>query len=121
MAKHKVADLEGWRLDAAVALAQGAVHSTGPDGRDPPHWRFPDGAVQVLGYYTPSTDWFLGGPLIERERMLICSPHDDAPPARMWQACFPFGNQCLSWGPTPLVAAMRAFVASKLGEEVELP
>jgi hypothetical protein len=27
----------------------------------------------------------------------------------------------LHFGPTPLVAAMRAFVASKLGEEVELP
>lgn len=26
-----------------------------------------------------------------------------------------------SWGPTPLIAAMRAYVASKFGDEVELP
>lgn len=30
-------------------------------------------------------------------------------------------NVAQSEAPTPLVAAMRAFVASKLGEEVELP
>ena len=69
------------------------------------------------GTYSPSINWALGGPIIERERITIRQwtdmpiihaymPHDGAP----WGA-----------GPTPLIAAMRCYVASKLGREVEVP
>jgi hypothetical protein len=78
--------------------------------------------------YSPSTNWALGGPLIEREQISIrhipCPimgqiiaasieyiPASPTDPARMgagWWA-----------GDTPLIAAMRAYVASKFGDEVE--
>jgi len=62
-----------------------------------------------------STDWSHGGPIIEREcitldlgaRML------DAP--KEWCANCGHGYYC---GPTPLIAAMRCYVASVLGMEV---
>ena len=75
-------------------------------------------------YITPySTDWAQGGPIIERESIsLACRPKD----ARgLW--CAVLGpNRFLSpdfegYGPTPLIAAMRCYVASKLGDEIEIP
>ena len=70
--------------------------------------------AQELRY---SRDWAQGGPILDRERITIRQwtnmpsihaymPHDGAP----WGA-----------GPTPLIAAMRCYVASKLGREVEVP
>ena len=64
-----------------------------------------------------STDWLWGGPILDRERITIRQwtdmpiihaymPHDGAP----WGA-----------GPTPLIAAMRCYVASKLGNQINVP
>jgi hypothetical protein len=72
------------------------------------------------GNFNPSTDWSQGGPIIERE--WIC-------PDRLlngqWVACkrTDTGDSMLfaRTGPTPLIAAMRCYVASKLGDEVEIP
>ena len=58
-----------------------------------------------------STDWAQGGPLIEKE--CIALAFDGFPQG--WVA-----NQKI-YGPTPLIAAMRCYVASKLGDEVEIP
>lgn len=67
--------------------------------------------------FQPTSDWSQGGPIIERECIAI---HRDMRFAEtIWVAGIPF-NQNLS-GPTPLIAAMRCYVASKLGEEVEIP
>lgn len=63
--------------------------------------------------YTPSTNWEQGGPIIERERIATWGDGN-----LYWEA------ECgWAWGkgPTPLVAAMRCYVASKLGDEIELP
>lgn len=64
--------------------------------------------------YTPSTDWSQGGPIIEREKVEI---RPICPGT--WRAI----NLVGYWwnGPTPLIAAMRCHVASKLGDEVEVP
>ena len=76
-----------------------------------------------------STDWAQGGPIIEREGIeLLCNvtaeeakkfiegSHAD------WRAAKrPINRNARSFGTTPLVAAMRCFVAHKLGEEVEVP
>ena len=62
-------------------------------------------------WWQPSIDWAQGGPIIERERIAVWGDND-----LYWEA------ECgWAWakGPTPLVAAMRAYVALKLGEEVE--
>lgn len=68
-----------------------------------------------------STNWSQGGPIIERE--VICLTH---PKYDCWTA---IGQDSADleiplWqedGPTPLIAAMRCLVASKLGDEVYVP
>lgn len=72
--------------------------------------------------YSPSTDWSTGGPIVERERIGVHTLHD------FWEARGECRNKSIrtvrfmeKWGPTPLIAAMRCYVASKLGDEVEVP
>jgi len=67
------------------------------------------------GHY--STDWSQGGPIIEREKIKV------DPRKGNWEATIWNEPQIRnpSYGPTPLIAAMRCFVASKLGDEVEIP
>jgi hypothetical protein len=100
----KTSELSGAALDWAVhqAWCEGACH-------DEP---FP----------SYSTNWAQGGPIIEREKINhawltkqdlgmepehYCVAHSDGSYAR--------------YGPTPLIAAMRCYVASKLGDEVNVP
>jgi hypothetical protein len=61
-----------------------------------------------------STDWAQGGPIIERDEIDIayCNP------AAGWSAT---GFRNTKFGPTPLIAAMRCYVASKLGDNVDIP
>jgi hypothetical protein len=68
--------------------------------------------------YTPSTDWSQGGPIIEREKIRLDTTwncEDGYWSARM--------DTVGGWwlGDTPLIAAMRCYVASKLGDEVNIP
>ena len=67
--------------------------------------------------YEPSTDWAQGGPIIEREE--IGSLHE----ARgVWSASTKWEDPAkVFYGKTKLIAAMRCYVASKLGDEVEVP
>jgi len=67
--------------------------------------------------YSPSTDWAQGGPIIEREGICINSDVEGA--GEDWVAHLP-GRRDVN-APTPLIAAMRCYVASKLGDEVEIP
>ncbi len=62
-----------------------------------------------------STDWSQGGPIIERE---IESLYEHTP-LGCWAAKSKQGD--LRYGSTPLIAALRCYVASKLGDEVEIP
>jgi hypothetical protein len=73
--------------------------------------------------YEPSTKWALGGPIIERERMDIeCWDFHSMPwKASMWWDDENSAADIQMIGPTPLIAAMRCYVASKLGEEVAIP
>jgi len=64
--------------------------------------------------YEPSKRWEQGGPIIERERLII-------EPWGVSQWAASVGRMNLSYGPTPLIAAMRCYVASKLGDEVDIP
>ena len=67
--------------------------------------------------YNPSTDWQLAGPIIEREGI-------ELERAERWQSRKLWIAQCGTAariiGPTPLIAAMRCYCASKLGDEVEI-
>lgn len=118
MTKHKIADLTGAHLDAAVAKAEGQLFNMhSPAGCQVPN---PDGTQRL---FTPSTDWGQGGPIIERERIGLLFI-DEGPRSGQWmavEASDDDGRPCGNYdGPTPLVAAMRSHVASKLGAEVEL-
>ena len=59
--------------------------------------------------------WAQGGPIIEREGITV-RRYTDA----LWDASVGRPNYIAN-GPTPLIAAMRCYVASKLGDEVEVP
>jgi len=75
-------------------------------------------APNIYGDYelfNPSTEWAQGGPIIERERVSIDAMYDSS----LWTASA-IETKGYS-GDTPLEAAMRCYVASKLGEEVEIP
>jgi hypothetical protein len=72
--------------------------------------------------FEPSTDWAQGGPIIEREHIELTFDRDG--PDILWHAKKYAFDGTLLWsesGPTPLIAAMRCYVASKLGDEVEIP
>lgn len=70
-------------------------------------------AFEFTPQYRPSTDWSQGGPIIEREG--VCLKRHAA-----WWTAYIEGNN-LAQGTTPLIAAMRCYVASKIGGEIELP
>ena len=68
-----------------------------------------------FGPFSPSTDWSQGGPIIEREKIAI-----DWSDSNDWCAsveAMPF----LFFAERPLIAALCVYVASKLGETVEVP
>jgi hypothetical protein len=79
--------------------------------------------VEDLRYqqFQYSTDWSQGGPLIERERIEL--RYHAVVVAGIWYRDGIGIDECThkAIGPTPLIAAMRCFVISKLGEEVEVP
>ncbi len=68
-----------------------------------------------------STDWAQGGPIIEREWLDVTPWPNESDEDLRWQCVQHDSTDCLCFGPTPLIAAMRCYVASKLGDEVEIP
>lgn len=75
--------------------------------------------------FHPTTDWEQGGPIIERECIATyASGACSVPPKNpdYWVAEILATDWMFTqFGHTPLIAAMRCFVASKLGETVEVP
>lgn len=148
MKTYKIEELEGALLDAAAAKARGwlvivdepgwapgdlasmmaeyndfvvrwyAIDDEGDDTDEIGGWE----PLRNLG--SPSTDWTHGGPLIERERIKLMPT---IPTGQTWYATKTCGATLAEmqvWrgkAATPLIAAMRCYVASKFGETVELP
>jgi hypothetical protein len=97
----KTSELRGTALDWVVAKIEGALLE----------------CKSVPDHFTPSTDWAQAGPIIEREWVDLHCINDS-----LWEAeinANEYHNR--KNGPTPLIAAMRCYVASKLGEEVAMP
>jgi hypothetical protein len=98
-------ELSGAELDAAVAQALGF------EWRVQGRWCI----AEDSGFpFRPSSVWADGGPIIERE----LEPIDDNGAGGLWRAQSVWKCQLKrgGWvcdGPTPLIAAMRAFVADK--------
>jgi len=67
--------------------------------------------------YSPFTSWGMCGPIIERENISVAGKdhlHD------CWAAMNQYGGNMQN-GPTPLIASMRCYVSSKLGDKVDVP
>jgi hypothetical protein len=116
--KFKTSELTGAALDWAVAKCEVGAEFIGEI--DDPH------------FY--STDWALAGPIIERESIFVLREQSGFKGRRLWAATsgankavglnedsIKLYRDAFYFGPTPLIAAMRCYVASKLGDEVEVP
>ena len=108
--KLKTSELTGAALDWAVAKCElgEAINEV-----DDPH------------FY--STDWALAGPIIEREGIALdclrtCFVIDSwVATSEMVREGDYYSPVIEFTGSTPLIAAMRCYVASKLGDQVEVP
>ena len=112
----KTTELQGAALDWAVAMSEGYEPQIdrGMVWCRPFHGSF--------SRYCPTTDWAQGGPIIEREKINIGKHSCDEDGVVTWGASKSSLFQGAFYaGPTPLIAAMRCYVASKLGDEIELP
>lgn len=128
MKKVKTAELTGTALDWAVARAKGIpaeelyVQNWGRAGKSLCR-RNRDEDGKLDGTYTTGPDmlfsrkWEAGGPIIERARISTeWSSLWDCWTARdLRHAAFSFT------GLTPLIAAMRCYVAAKMGDTIEIP
>ena len=116
----KTAELTGPALDWAVAAAKLSRSF------------FSDSDIEAWALINkPSTNWCTGGPIIEgvgisntywgkRSRFGQSGKED-----RFWEARHPShrtqSRRTAGYGPTPLIAAMRCYVASKFGCEIDIP
>lgn len=108
----KTSDLAGALLDCWVAKAERRIVEICED----------DGVCRLtatMARYEPHRDWAIGGPIIERERggiwpEMVLTGEPALYGARMGEGT----SRYQAFGPTHLVAAMRAFVGSRFGAEV---
>lgn len=110
MSAMKTSELTGAALDWAVAKCEGFSYERYECNRKkwengshkPQHWQ-------------PSTNWAQGGPIIEREKIEIFIRDE------VWFAYSSFSVPEDFPGPTALIAAMRCYVASQLGDNIDIP
>lgn len=112
MPKIKTSELIGPALDWAVAKANGYTTSDLDLLYD----------IKCYSKFKPSTDPSLGQPIMEREAMHVdCLRKPDHYRGAVWEAWPYASTKFIAQGPTMLIAGMRCYVASKLGDEVEVP
>ncbi len=99
----KTSELTGAARDWAVAQCTGF----------PVRYGFDDNCPEY------STDWAQGGPIIEREQINIRV----STVGGEWVGFTDNGWGVEGWstGQTPLIAAMRCYVAAKLGDDINIP
>ena len=103
----KTSELTGAALDWAVQQCEGARKDI-------------DFVWWTDDHYTPSTDWAQGGPIIEREGISVMY----RPGVRMIANINGQYEQTIGHmhkGNIGLLVAMRCYVASKLGDDIDLP
>ncbi len=109
----KSTTLKGALLDYMVLKAEGyAPHKGGP------YWVKDGMPVVKLSEWQPSVNWAQGGPIIERENIELLrfqGTRSDGTLGSVWYAGRDLRRPSAD---TPLIAAMRAYVAAKFGEEL---
>ena len=121
--KIKTNELTGAARDWAVAtaLGRGPKYNMESHGRTWREWWLaaPGHDYEPMPSY--STNWSQGGPIIEQWAISL-SPDEFITGNTRWCAvCINEGEGFEQFGPTPLIAAMRCFVASKMGDEIDIP
>lgn len=113
----KTSELTGPALDWAVtSIVEPEALRYGPAD-----WREQRRSAVIRGEYKHRyhQSWAQGGPIIERNHISIidCDGFD------FWKAevMDTRARVVIAYGSTPLIAAMRAYVASKLGDDIEIP
>ena len=145
--KIKTQNLIGKALDFAVAKCEGKSLSYESEILTVDVLDLKHGVAHSrVAFYRPSSNWRQGGPIIEREDITVVCAEGDYSPELLgyetyWVAekgkklahfvhavlsddygtYFLIEDFCCIKGSTPLEAAMRCYVASKLGDEVEVP
>ena len=124
--KIKTIELSGVALDWAVGISRGLQignHNGSPYRKDLPGDTYGPGPA-----WRPSTDWSQGGPLIGQFRVGVVPANVGimTPEQSAWFATAFFNGEdgdscCKGVGPTALIAACRAIVGLKLGDEVDVP
>ena len=116
----KTSELTGAALDWAVAKAEGKLNDVEICAGSILYGRITSGFV----YHRRSANWAQGGPIIEKEGMDL-NPHgvDSSSGRTHWRAAIQWLDESdfEAIGATPLEAAMRCYVASKLGDTVDIP
>lgn len=120
------------QLNYLVAQCEGYICQFDDEASGP--WLVPQEGYlhdeKPLSSFSPTTNWAQGGPIIEREKIDISHWVS----GNLWHAACPGrmrydsndgeyieGSDGHSDGVTPLIAAMRCFIASRLGIEVDVP
>lgn len=121
--KIKTATLTDTALDLAVALSAGLPCKIEIRIEDQKKYCYLlSDAGYRTGVFKPSTDPSQSWPIIERESINLYLS-TGKPSAAMWEN-LPGGGRLIAEAtdcPTGLIAAMRCYVASRLGDEVEIP
>ena len=113
-------ELNGFQLDYAVAVCEG-IQVTGDPRFSLSYEKIDHDGRPYFTHWEPSSNWAQGGPIIERERIAIKPlPFGKTlayknPCGGKYQQGFPYCDKSM------LVAAMRCYVASKLGDSIEIP
>jgi hypothetical protein len=111
----KTSELTGATLDWAVAKCEGWETVTAKDNTGEHLWLMKGDKDMNPKHCRYSTNWAQGGPIIEREKIQIKENGHGH-----W-----FAKKFIKdgWvrGTTPLIAAMRCYVLSKLGADVDVP
>lgn len=124
--KIKTADLSGVALDWAVAMCEELTEELTYETKD--YLRgdsqmlyFKNKKERICEIYFPSTCWSQGGIIIERENISINTRDTDEDRIASMYDAFAQDWGMYTQGSTFLEAAMRCYVASKLGNEVKVP
>lgn len=142
--KIKTSELTGPALGWASAVADkrqvraGIGGSVEVRGRTESNDELPEDYDLWMFWY-PQADWSQAGPIIEREGIGLlfdsgsacrepgwfATPDDqctqESYEGERFDPAFMVDESAGTRGPTPLIAAMRCYVASKLGDEVDVP
>lgn len=121
----QTSELTGAALAWAVGMAEGyelSLYGVDPSIRA----RVP--GLGVHAPWRPDRYWNQGGPIIDREKIELLYYGDMGMSNAPWEAQVGQDIHYIDQGPgeatpgtTPLIAAMRCYVGSKLGDEVDVP